>query len=348
MAEIVRSNAISGGAVAARARCGVPTIAAGRRLRHSRVMTTPDIDLLVLGWGYSARHGAACLGPRLRSLSATARERAKAERLAASGLAAIDLSAPDAETGLAAAVARASHVLVSAGPSETGDPFLPRLAPALTAAAAAGRLAWIGYLSTVGVYGNADGGFVDEDTPAEPASERTRWRIAAETAWSELGAGLAVPVAVLRLAGIYGPGRNAFVNLAKGTARRVIKPGQMFNRIHVEDIGRAIAAAAETRLAGLLNVSDDEPAPPQLPIEFAAHLMGVEPPPEIPFEAADFTPMARSFWGESKRVGNARLRALVGPLRHPTYREGLTALWRGGAWAGDPQDREDASPRFRR
>ncbi len=311
-------------------------------------MTTPDIDLLVLGWGYSARHGAACLTPRLRSLSATARESTKADRLAAAGMTAIDLTAPDAEARLAATVARASHVLVSAGPSAAGDPFLPRLASALAAAATAGTLRWIGYLSTVGVYGNAAGGFVDEATPPEPASERTLWRVAAEEAWAGLGHEIGVPVAILRLAGIYGPGRNAFVNLAKGTARRVIKPGQMFNRIHVEDIGRAIAAAAETRLAGVLNVSDDEPAPPQQPIEFAAQLMGVEPPPEIPFEAADFTPMARSFWGESKRVGNARLRALVGPLVHPTYREGLSALWRSGTWAGDPQDREDASPRFRR
>ena len=311
-------------------------------------MTTPDIDLLVLGWGYSARHGAACLTPRLRSLATTARAADKAARLAAAGLDAIDLSAAEAEARFAAAVARASHVLVSAGPSEAGDPFLARLRDGLAASARAGTLRWIGYLSTVGVYGNAEGGFVDETTPAEPASDRTRWRVAAETAWSALGAEIAVPVAILRLAGIYGPGRNAFVNLDKGTARRVIKPGQMFNRIHVEDIGRAIAAAAETHFTGVLNVSDDEPAPPQLPIEFAARLMGVEPPPEIPFEAAEFTPMARTFWGESKRVGNARLRGLVGALRHPTYREGLTALWSDGTWAGDPQDREDASPRFRR
>lgn len=311
-------------------------------------MTDEAFDLLVLGWGYSARHGAARLRPRLASLAATARESAKAERLAAAGIDAIDLSAADAEARLCAAVARASHVLASAGPSEAGDPFLPRVEAALRASAAAGRLRWIGYLSTVGVYGDADGGFVDETTPPRPASERTRWRVAAETAWADLGRAFGVPVAILRLAGIYGPGRNAFVNLSLGTARRVIKPGQMFNRIHVEDIGRAIAAAAETRFDGIVDVSDDEPAPPQLPIEFAAGLMGVEPPPEIAFESADFTPMARTFWGESKRVGNARLHALVGPLLHPTWREGLTALWESGTWAGDPEDREDASPRFRR
>ena len=311
-------------------------------------MSEPSIDLLVLGWGYSARHGVACLAPRLRSLIATARDPDKAARLAAAGLDVIRLDGADADTRLAEAVARATHVVVSAAPTEAGDPFLPRLSEALRAAASTRRLAWIGYLSTVGVYGNVDGGFVDEDTPVDPTSDRTRRRVVAEAAWSALGGELGVPVAILRLAGIYGPGRNAFVNLAKGTARRVIKPGQMFNRIHVEDIGRAIAAAAETRWDGLLDVSDDEPAPPQQPIEFAARLMGVEPPPETPFEAAEFTPMARSFWGESKRVGNARLRSLIGELRHPTYREGLTALWTSATWAGDPTDREDASPRFRR
>ncbi|MDK9695905.1 MAG: NAD(P)-dependent oxidoreductase [Siculibacillus sp.] len=311
-------------------------------------MTIPSLDLLVLGWGYSARHGAACLKDDLRSLVTTARDPAKAERLAANGLDVIRLADRQADARLAAAVARASHVLVSAGPSEAGDPFLARLEGAIRAAAAAGTLRWIGYLSTVGVYGNADGGFVDETTVPEPASDRTRWRIAAESGWAALGRDLGVPVAILRLAGIYGPGRNAFINLEKGTARRIIKSGQMFNRIRVEDIGRAIAAAARTRLDGVLNVTDDEPAPPQLPIEFAARLMGIEPPAEVPYDEAEFSPLARSFWGESKRVGNAKLRALIGDLAHPTHREGLTQLWESDTWRGDPQDREDASPKFRR
>ena len=309
---------------------------------------SPDLRLLVLGWGFSARHGAARLAPRLASLVTTARAPEKAARLVASGITAIDLSAPGADEALAAAAAEATHVLASAAPSADGDPFLPRVSEALAASAAAGRLAWIGYLSTVGVYGDSGSARVDETTPPAPASERTRWRVAAETAWTALGGQLGVPVAILRLAGIYGPGRNAFVNLERGTARRIVKAGQIFNRIHVDDIGRAVAAAAEARFDGVLNVSDDEPAPPQLPIEFAAALMGVEPPPEIPFEAAEFTPMARSFWGESKRVANDRLRALLGPLDHPTYREGLTALWTSGTWRGDAEDREDASPRFRR
>lgn len=310
--------------------------------------STPDIRLLVLGWGYSARHGAARLKPRLRKLMATARDEAKATRMAKEGIEVIRLGVDQADDRLAAAIGEATHVVASAGPSEAGDPFLLSHEAAFRAAARAGTLRWIGYLSTVGVYGNAGGGFVDEDTPPEPASERTRWRVAAEAAWREIGTEAGIPVAVLRLAGIYGPGRNAFVNLERGTARRVIKPGQMFNRIHVEDIGRSIEKAALARYDGLLDVSDDEPAPPELPIEFAARLMGVEPPPAIPFEEAEFTPMARTFWGESKRVGNARLHALGVELAHPTYREGLTSLWESGTWAGDPQDREDASPRFRR
>lgn len=311
-------------------------------------MTTPAIDLLVLGWGYSARHGAARLADDLAATTVTAREPDKADRLAAAGLGVIRLFEADAEARLAEAVGRATHILASAGPSEAGDPFRDRLAPAIRAAGAAGTLKWIGYLSTVGVYGNADGGLVDETTPPEPASERTRWRIAAEADWTVLGAEAGVPVAILRLAGIYGPGRNAFVNLDRGIARRVIKPGQMFNRIRVEDIGRAIAAAARARFAGLLNVSDDEPAPPQTPIEFAAELMGIAPPPEVPYDEAEFSPLARSFWGESKRVDNARLRALVGDLLYPTWREGLRQLWETDAWRGDPQDQEDASPKFRR
>lgn len=311
-------------------------------------MTDTPIELLVLGYGYSARHGVADLRPDLAATTATARGADKAARVAAAGISAIRLDLADGPARLAAAAARASHVLVSAAPSEAGDPFLPELTAALAESAAAGRLRWIGYLSTVGVYGNADGGFVDETTPANPSSPRTRWRIAAEDGWRGFGAAHRVAVAILRLAGIYGPGRNTFVNLERGTARRIVKPGQMFNRIHVADIGRAIGAAARSRFDGILNVADDEPSPPELPIEFAAALMGIEPPPAIAYDEAQFSELARSFWGESKRVGNARLRALIGPLAYPTYRDGLGALWAEGTWRGSVEDREDASPKFKR
>ena len=165
-------------------------------------MTEAKINLLVLGWGYSARHGAALLEPRLASLAATARHADKAARMSAEGIETIRLDRPSAQADLDAAIAGASHVLASAGPSEAGDPFLDDHIDAFRASARAGTLKWIGYLSTVGVYGNADGGFVDEDTPAVPASERTRWRVATEAAWRALGREEGVPVAILRLAGI--------------------------------------------------------------------------------------------------------------------------------------------------
>jgi nucleoside-diphosphate-sugar epimerase len=313
-------------------------------------MTDPTFSLLALGYGYSARHGIAALGLAPSAVAVTARAPDKAERLAAAGFHVVPLFEADADARLAAAASRAARVLASAAPAEGPDPFLDRIASGLAASAAAGRLAWIGYLSTVGVYGDAGGGLVDETTPPAPTSERTRARVAAEAGWTALGRSLGVPVALLRLGGIYGPGRNPFVALDRGTARRVVKPGQMFNRIRVEDIGRAIAAAAETRFDGVLNVVDDEPTPPEVPLVFAAALKGMEPPPEVAFAEIEPTlsPLARSFWGESKRVGNARLHALLGDLSWPTHREGLAGLWRDGDWAGSAEDREDASPKFRR
>ncbi|MBT9291632.1 NAD(P)-dependent oxidoreductase [Prosthecodimorpha staleyi] len=305
--------------------------------------------LLILGLGYSARHSLACLADEAATVTVTTRSAAKVARLVGQGLDAIAYDGSAPSPALAAAIGTASHILVSAGPDRDGDPFLRHHAGDVARAAAGGGLAWIGYYSTVGVYGDTGGAWVDDGTPANPASERTRWRVAAETAWTDLGAAGDVPVALLRLAGIYGPGRNAFINLAAGTARRVIRPGQVFNRIHVDDIATVTAAAARVRLGGPINVADDEPAPPQDPIAYAAGLMGVEPPPEIPFETAEMTPMAATFWGENKRVANRRLHEDLGlALTHPTYREGLAALWQSGHWAGGDEDREEASPRFRR
>jgi nucleoside-diphosphate-sugar epimerase len=173
---------------------------------------------------------------------------------------------------------------------------------------------------------------VTEDTPVKPVSERSRERVEAEDAWLEHGARQGIPVAVLRLAGIYGPGRNAFRNLAEGTARRIIKPNQVFNRIRVEDIGAATAFLAQRGMGGVFNVTDDEPAPPQDVVSEAARLMGVEPPPEIPFAKAEMSPMARSFYGENKRVSNARLRKAGFEFAFPNYRVSLAQLWATGAW----------------
>ncbi len=171
------------------------------------------------------------------------------------------------------------------------------------------NLRWIGYLSTIGVYGNHDGAWIDETAECKPRAGRSDNRREAEKEWEALAAKRGVPLAILRLSGIYGPGRNAFVNLANGTARRLIKPGQVFNRIHVDDIAGSLAHLARHETGGIFNVTDDEPAPPQDVVAYAAERMGVALPPEIPFETAELTPMARSFYGENKRVSNAKLKA---------------------------------------
>jgi len=194
--------------------------------------------------------------------------------------------------------------------------------------AAASNLRWVGYLSTVGVYGDHAGGWVDEATPLGAGKQRSQNRVTAERDWLALGAGHKFAVQIFRLAGIYGPGRNQLVQLASGTARRIVKPGQTFNRIHVADIAAVIEASlARSRPGGIYNVTDNEPAPPQDVVAFAARLCGLEPPAEIPFERAELSPMAKSFYSENRRVRNALIRDELGvTLNYPTYREGLTAL----------------------
>jgi nucleoside-diphosphate-sugar epimerase len=205
--------------------------------------------------------------------------------------------------------------------------------PRIWARAGMPALRWIGYLSTVGVYGDHDGAWVTEESECRPRPGRSRdFRLEAESEWRSFAAQLGATLAILRLSGIYGPGRNAFVNLANGTARRIIKPGQIFNRIHVDDIAGALRHLAAGEVAGVFNVTDDEPSPPQDVVSFAAALMGVEPPPEIDFAAADLSPMARSFYGETKRVSNARLKAAGYAFCRPDYRTALTAMWENGDW----------------
>jgi nucleoside-diphosphate-sugar epimerase len=189
---------------------------------------------------------------------------------------------------------------------------------------AAAGIAWVGYLSTTGVYGDRQGGWVDEESAREPVSERGRWRVAAEDAW--LASGL--PVHLFRLPGIYGPGRSAFERLREGTAQRVVKPGQIFSRIHVDDIAAALRASIARPAPGrAYNLADDEPAPPQDVVAFAAGLLGVAVPPEVPIEAAGLSPMARSFYAESKRVSNRRMKQeLRVTLAYPDYRAGLRAI----------------------
>ncbi len=281
--------------------------------------------LVVFGCGYSAKRFVELHGGAFDAVDATSRSPDGAAKLAAEGLCAhvFDGSAPS--PALAGAVKAATHVLVSAPPDDLGDPVLRG---AIEALGDARSLEWIGYLSTIGVYADADGGWVDESTPPEADSERGKRRVEAEAGWLDFAAGRPAAIQIFRLAGIYGPGRSAIDNLRAGTARRLVKPGQVFNRIHVDDIAAAIAAGvARPEVGPLVNVTDDEPAPPQDVIAYAAELIGLPVPPDIPFETADISPMARSFYSSNKRVSNRVLREDLGvDLAYPTYREGIAAL----------------------
>ena len=225
------------------------------------------------------------------------------------------------------AIAAATHLLVTAGPGDAGDPVLAQHREAVLAASG---LRWIGYLSTTGVYGDRGGAWVDEDTPPAPASARTQRRVDVETEWGRFAETRAVDL--FRVAGIYGPGRSVFDDLRAGVARRTIKPGHAFGRIHRTDIARAVVAAMDqNRAPGLrvLNLADDEPCESAIVIEEAARLLGMDPPEALPFAQAweRMSPMARSFWGEHRRVSSAKTRAMLGiDWLYPSYREGLQAI----------------------
>ena len=277
-------------------------------------MTRPSF--LMLGHGYSAAALAARLpGWRVQGTTRT--------RGATLGEDVEALNWADA-AAVEAAITGAEGILVSIPPADGGDPALRRYGRAL----AGSKAGWVGYLSTTAVYGDRQGGWVDETGELAPVSERGRWRVAAEAAW--LASGL--PVHVFRLAGIYGPGRSALDKLREGRAHRVVKPGQVFSRIHVDDIaGVLLASMARPDPGRVYNVADDEPAPPQDVIAHAARLMGLPVPPEVPFAEAELSPMARSFYGESKRVANRRIKEELGvKLAWPDYRAGLAAILAAG------------------
>jgi nucleoside-diphosphate-sugar epimerase len=278
--------------------------------------------LLSLGHGYSAAALARLLLPRGWRVVGTARSPERLDAIAAAGVAPVPWDGGAAPPALLGALDGATHLLTSVAPDAEGDPVLRALGQGL--AAAAPRLAWAGYLSTTGVYGDRQGGWVDERSELRPATERGRWRVAAEAAWRAVPG---LPLHVFRLAGIYGPGRGPFEKVRQGTARRIVKPGQWFSRIHVDDIARVLLASIERPGPGATyNVCDDDPAPPQDVIAEAARLLGRPPPPEEPFETAAMTPMARSFYAESKRVRNDRIKAGLGVrLLYPDYRSGLRA-----------------------
>ena len=275
--------------------------------------------LLSFGHGYSAQALARQILSQGWTIYGTTRSAEKAERLRAQGVRPVLWPGGD----LSEAFARATHLLVSAGPDESGDPVLARHGAEI--ARVAPRLEWAGYLSTTGVYGDRQGGWVDESTPPAPSTRRGRLRVEAEAQWRAIEG---LPLHIFRLAGIYGPGRGPFEKLRQGTARRIVKPGQVFSRIHVEDIAQVLAASiARPNPGAVYNVCDDDPAPPQEVIAFADGLLGLPVPPEVPFEEAELSPMARSFYAESKRVSNRRIKEELGvTLLFPDYRTGLAAL----------------------
>ena len=292
-------------------------------------------QIFIFGAGYSGkafaranRDAAVILG--------TTRSEEKFEALRRAGIA--PLLFDGALTGeIGEALAKTTHLVISVAPEEAGDPVLNAAREAIAGMPA---VEWIGYLSTVGVYGDYGGAWVDETAACRPVSKRSVMRVEAEQAWLKLGAEIGKPVAILRLSGIYGPGRNALVNMENGTARRLVKPDQVFNRIHCDDIAGALWRLIEGNTGGIFNVTDDEPAPPQDVVAYAASLMGVEPPPEIPFDTAQLSPMARSFYGENKRVANAAIKVAGYSLRFSDYRAAFDHMWASGDW----RDGEARSP----
>lgn len=277
--------------------------------------------LFCFGLGFSARALAERAMARGWRVAGTTRDPGKAEALRARGVRAylFDRDRPLPPGALDGA----THLLASAPPDERGDPVLD---PHGAEIAALPGLAWVGYLSTTGVYGDHGGAWVDEASPRVPTSARARRRVAAEDSWLALAPG--VPVHLFRLAGIYGPGRSVLDDLREGTARRIHRPGQVFSRIHVDDIAGVLEASiARPDPGAAYNVCDDEPAPPAEVVEHAARLLGVDPPPLVPFEEAQLSPMARTFWADNKRVRNDRMKRELGvKLSHPGYREGLAAI----------------------
>jgi dTDP-D-glucose 4,6-dehydratase len=287
-------------------------------------MAEAQKHLFCFGFGYSARELARQLPPGEWRITGTSRSEEGCQNIRAAGFDAVVF---DGEKPMDASVLDGvTHVLQSVLPGSEGDPVLRLHGHDL--AARAGQIAWFAYLSTTGVYGDRGGDWVDETSPLEPSTSRGQARLEAEAGWFGMREAFDLPVHVFRLAGIYGPGRNQIEGLRNGTAKRIVKPGQVFSRIHVEDIAGILRASmAHPNPGSAYNVCDDEPAPPQDVVAWAAELIGVEPPPEVAFEDAELSPMAKSFYSESKKVSNAKVKDELGyRFRYPTFREGLKAL----------------------
>ena len=278
--------------------------------------------LISFGHGYSAQALAKLLPREGWHITATTRTLEKADRLAAPGIDPVIWPGTD----LGPALSNATHLLISAAPGPDGDPVLAALEDQI--AQNGTHFEWVGYLSTTGVYGDHGGAWVDEETSLSPSTKRGEARVKAEAAWQDLAARAGLPLHIFRLAGIYGPGRGPFSKVRAGTARRIIKKNQLFSRIHVADIAQVLEASIrQPRPGAIYNLCDNDPAPPEDVIAYAAELLDLPIPPAVPFEQADMTPMARSFYAESKKVRNTLIKSELGvELLYPDYRTGLQAL----------------------
>lgn len=291
-----------------------------------------DMRLLIVGFGYSAATVARVAMNSGASVVGTVTGQQEAARLEAAGLETLVFDGVFGTDAVRTALVDATHILVTVPAQDNGDPVLPSIGQDIFSRP---KPLWVGYMSTVGVYGDHRGAEVTEETRPRPSRKRARNRLAAERAWTAAADAADVPLSILRLGGIYGPGRNALFDLARGKAHRIVKPGHVSSRIHVEDLAIVTLAAAVRRADGIFNVVDDEPAPPQDVVAYAAQLMGIEPPPEVPLEEAKLSPMGRSFYADERRVLNAKVRDRLGTMyRFPTYRLGLGQMWRDGTWKG--------------
>jgi nucleoside-diphosphate-sugar epimerase len=285
------------------------------------------LRLFVFGLGYVGQAFARAVIARGWSVVGTTRGADRAEALRAEGIETVDA---EDRAAMIAALTGVNAVLITAPPTAEGCPGLEAVIPAL--AAAQGFPDWIGYLSTTGVYGDFDGRWVFESSPLKAQSVEGARRVGAERDWRQVGRGMGLTVTTFRLPGIYGPGRSALDRLRAGEGRRIVKPGQVFSRIHLDDIVAGLLASLDRpRAGGIYNLCDDEPAPPQDVMEYAARLLGVPVPPDLPFNELGLSPATRRFYAENKRVSNALAKAELGwRPRYPTYREGLAAILAGG------------------
>ncbi len=284
---------------------------------------------LFFGMGYSSLACASFIRNELSKdikITGTIRNDENASGLLEQNIKPIIFDGENSNHSLNEEIKQASHIIISIAPNEMGDVVFNHYQQQINKAK---DLKWICYFSTIGVYGNQNGALIDESAKCEPTNLRSIERLKVEKLWCDFAEKNNVPLLILRLAGIYGEGRSNLDKLKNGTAKRIIKQGQVFNRIHVKDIARTTILAAQQKLSGTFNLSDDEPAPPQDVVSFAANILGQKPPPEITFENAKMSKMARSFYNDNKRVCNSAIKqALNIELLYPTYRQGLNAIYR--------------------